>query len=94
MQSRPVPGDARRRRAEGQFKSSKKADLKLRCPTIAYEKLRRRKQRGCAPFVWRRKRPTRMPPSVRPQEQLPARPTDADPFEELKPQIRRKPSEG
>ncbi len=32
MQSRPVPGDARRRRAEGQFKSSKKADLKTPLP--------------------------------------------------------------
>jgi hypothetical protein len=32
MHSHPVPGDASRRRAEGQFKSSKKADLKTPLP--------------------------------------------------------------
>jgi hypothetical protein len=32
MRSQPVPGDASRRQAEGQFKSSKKADLQTPLP--------------------------------------------------------------
>ena len=59
MRSQSLPGEASRRRAEEQFKTTKKIITKLR-PALPHGEPRRRKSRGYGRFGWPRKQSTRM----------------------------------
>ena len=58
MRSQPLPGEASRRRAEEQFKTTKKIDYQPHTSTAA--RRAEAERTGYARFGWPRKQPTRI----------------------------------
>ena len=85
MRSQPLPGEASRRRAEEQFKTTKKVNSETKAKT-RHGKPRRRKRRAYAHFGWLRKQPTRILQIAAPRQRRPADLSRAGAFEDLRPQ--------
>ena len=85
MRSQPQPGEASRRRAEEQFKTTKKVNSETKAKT-RHGKPRRRKRRAYAHFGWLRKQPTRILQIAAPRQRRPADLSRAGAFEDLRPQ--------
>ena len=92
MRSQPLPGEASRRRAEEQFKTTKKVNSETRRPTIPHGKPRPRKRRAYARFGWPRKQPTRILQIAALRQRRPGDLSHAGAFEDLRPQPRQNPS--
>jgi len=80
MDSQPVRGEAGRRRAEGQFKSKKKADVQT--------------PRADAHFGWQRKRPTGIPQVATRRQRWPAKRKRAGAFQDLRSRMLPNPRKG
>ena len=84
MRSQPLLGEASRRRAEEQFKTTRKSIPKLR-PTPLHGKPRWRKRRAYAHFGWPRKQPTRILQIAARRQRRPGDLSRAGAFENLRP---------
>ena len=91
MRSQPLPGEASRRRAEEQFKTTKKVNSETKANTL-HGKPRPRKRRAYAHFGWPRKQPTRILQIAPPRQPRPGDQSRVDAFEDLRSQPRQKPS--
>ena len=85
MRSQPLPGEASRRRAEEQFKTTKKVNSETKANTL-HGKPRPRKRRAYAHFGWPRKQPTRILQIAAPRQRRPGDLSGAGAFEDLRPQ--------
>src|SRR6516165_4356039 len=85
MRSQPLPGEASRRRAEEQFKTTKKVNSETKANTL-HGKPRPRKRRAYAHFGWPRKQPTKILQIAARRQRRPGDLSRAGASEDLRPQ--------
>jgi hypothetical protein len=85
MRSQPLPGEASRRRAEEQFKMTKKvnSETKANTPSRQAEAAKTARLRALG---WPRKQPTRILQIAAPRQRRPGDLSRAGAFEDLRPQ--------